>query len=120
MMTLTRLLLGVGMIVDASIVVSENIYNYRERGAKPNMAALLGSQEMIAAITSSTITTVVVFVPIYLYKNQLEMIGALFQEIYVHDRLALLARPHRRHLSRTRCSRAVTSYPNAYPKAAQE
>ncbi len=91
MMTLTGLLLGVGMIVDASIVVSENIYNYRERGAKPNVAAILGSQEMIAAITSSTLTTVVVFVPIYLYKNQLEMIGALFQEFTFTIVIALLA-----------------------------
>ncbi len=91
MMTLTGLLLGVGMIVDASIVVSENIYNYRERGVKPDVAAILGSQEMIAAITSSTLTTVVVFLPIYLYKNKLEMIGAMFQELTFTIVISLLA-----------------------------
>ena len=48
MMTLTGLILGVGMIVDASIVMIDNIYAYRQRGAKPKISAILGSQEMFA------------------------------------------------------------------------
>jgi HAE1 family hydrophobic/amphiphilic exporter-1 len=67
---------GVGMIVDASIVIIENIFSYRERGAKPTVAAMLGSQEMLAAISSSTLTTVCVFLPIYFFKNKLGMIAS--------------------------------------------
>ena len=91
MLTLTGLLLGVGMIVDASIVIIENIFTYRERGAKPTVAAMLGSQEMLAAISSSTLTTVCVFLPIYFFKNQLGMIGQLFQDMTFTVVIALLA-----------------------------
>ncbi len=91
MMTLTGLLLGVGMIVDASIVIIENIFTYRERGSKPTVAAMLGSQEMIAAISSSTLTTVCVFLPIYFFKNKLGMIGQLFQDMTFTVVIALVA-----------------------------
>jgi HAE1 family hydrophobic/amphiphilic exporter-1 len=91
MLTLTGLLLGVGMIVDASIVIIENIFSYRERGAKPTVAAMLGSQEMLAAISSSTLTTVCVFLPIYFFKNKLGMIGQLFQDMTFTVVIALLA-----------------------------
>ncbi|MBQ3799681.1 MAG: efflux RND transporter permease subunit, partial [Treponema sp.] len=47
LVTLTGLILGVGMIVDASIVMIDNIYSYRSRGAKPRVAAVLGSSEML-------------------------------------------------------------------------
>ncbi len=91
MMTLTGLLLGVGMIVDASIVIIENIFTYRERGAKPNVAAMLGSQEMLSAISSSTLTTVCVFLPIYFFKNKLGMIGMLFQDMTFTIVIALIS-----------------------------
>lgn len=91
MMTLTGLLLGVGMIVDASIVIIDNIFAYRERGAKPTVAAMLGSQEMISAITSSTLTTVCVFLPIYFFKNKLGMIGQLFQDMTFTIVIALMS-----------------------------
>ena len=58
MMTLTGLILGVGMIVDASIVMIENIYVYRTRGAKPKIAAVLGSSEMIVSVISGNLTTI--------------------------------------------------------------
>ncbi|MDR3334359.1 MAG: efflux RND transporter permease subunit [Treponema sp.] len=79
MLTLTGLILGVGMIVDSSIVILENIFKYRERGTKPSIAAVLGSQEVMSSIISSTLTTICVFIPIFLFKNQLEMLGQLFQ-----------------------------------------
>ncbi|MHB9291408.1 putative hydrophobic/amphiphilic exporter-1 (mainly G- bacteria), HAE1 family [Hollandina sp. SP2] len=79
MLTMAGLILGVGMIVDSSIVILENIFKYRERGAKPDMAAILGTQEVMASIVSSTLTTLCVFVPIFLFKNRLEMMGELFQ-----------------------------------------
>ncbi|MBQ3835867.1 MAG: efflux RND transporter permease subunit, partial [Treponema sp.] len=55
MMTLTGLILGVGMIVDASIVMIENIYVYRSRGAKPLVSAELGSSEMVMSVTSGNL-----------------------------------------------------------------
>jgi len=78
LMTLAGLALGVGMLVDNSIVILENIYRYREKGAKEKVAAILGSQEMMTAITASTFTTICVFAPIVMFKNQLRMLGELF------------------------------------------
>ncbi|WP_422478870.1 efflux RND transporter permease subunit [Pleomorphochaeta sp. DL1XJH-081] len=77
LMTLTGLILGLGMTVDSSIVVLENIFRYRERGSKLKTAALLGTKEMIVAIAASTLTTVCVFVPIVLLRNNLEMLGEI-------------------------------------------
>jgi HAE1 family hydrophobic/amphiphilic exporter-1 len=79
MLTMAGLVLGIGMIVDSSIVILENIFKYRERGAKPDMAAVLGAGEVMSSIVSSTLTTLCVFVPIFLFKNRLEMMGELFQ-----------------------------------------
>jgi HAE1 family hydrophobic/amphiphilic exporter-1 len=81
LLTMTGLILGLGMIVDGSIVILENIHNYRERGAKPNIATILGSQEMIRAIIASTATTLCVFIPLIIYKNDLEMMGELFSDL---------------------------------------
>jgi HAE1 family hydrophobic/amphiphilic exporter-1 len=79
MMTLTGLILGVGMIVDSSIVILENIFKFRERGIKPTAAAVLGSEEVISSIVSSTLTTICVFVPLFLFKSRLGMIGELLE-----------------------------------------
>ncbi len=58
------LALGVGMLVDNSIVVLENIFRHREEGLAPRQAAVIGSKEVATAITASTLTTVAVFVPV--------------------------------------------------------
>jgi HAE1 family hydrophobic/amphiphilic exporter-1 len=81
LLTMTGLILGLGMTVDASIVILENVHNYRERGAKPEVAAVLGSREMIRAISTSTTTTLCVFLPLIIYKNDLEMMGQLFSDL---------------------------------------
>lgn len=78
LMTLTGLALGIGMLVDNSIVILENIYRYREKGAKLTASSILGSQEMITAITASTLTTIAVFLPLAIFRAQLEFIGELF------------------------------------------
>jgi hydrophobic/amphiphilic exporter-1 (mainly G- bacteria), HAE1 family len=80
-MTLTGLILGVGMVVDASIVMIDNIYVYRMRGAKPRVAAELGTQEMIASVISGNLTTIVVFVPFLLYMKELGYVGQLFRDM---------------------------------------
>ena len=58
------LALGVGMLVDNAIVVLENIYRHREKGAPGREAAVVGSREVATAITASTLTTIAVFVPV--------------------------------------------------------
>lgn len=77
-MTLAGLALGVGMLVDNSIVILENIFRYREKGTKLTSSAILGTEEMINAITTSTLTTICVFAPIIIFKSQLDIYGELF------------------------------------------
>jgi len=62
-MTLGGLALGVGMLVDNSIVVIENIYRHIELGEKKVEAAKVGASEVAMAITASTLTTIAVFFP---------------------------------------------------------
>jgi len=81
LMTMTGLIMGMGMTLDASIVILENIHSYRERGAKSSVAAILGSREMLRAITASTATTLCVFVPLIIYKNDLKEMGLMFSEL---------------------------------------
>lgn len=81
LVTLTGLILGVGMIVDASIVMIDNIYTYRSRGAKPRIAAVLGSSEMLMSVFSGNLTTICVFVPFLFFLKDLGMMGQLFKGI---------------------------------------
>jgi HAE1 family hydrophobic/amphiphilic exporter-1 len=81
LLTMTGLIMGMGMTVDAAIVILENVHNYRERGAKPSIAAILGSKEMLRAIVASTATTLCVFIPLIIYKNDLEMMGQMFNDL---------------------------------------
>ncbi|MCL2229966.1 MAG: efflux RND transporter permease subunit [Treponema sp.] len=81
LMTLTGLIMGMCMTLDASIVIIENIHSYRERGAKSSIAAILGSREMFRAITTSTVTTVCVFIPLIIYRNDLKEMGLLFSDL---------------------------------------
>lgn len=62
--SLSGLALGVGMLVDNSIVVIENIYRLRNQGVSALRAAVMGAKEVAGAITASTLTTICVFVPI--------------------------------------------------------
>lgn len=62
--SLSGLALGVGMLVDNSIVVIENIYRLRKEGCSVKEAAIKGANQVVGAITSSTLTTVCVFLPI--------------------------------------------------------
>lgn len=62
--SLSGLALGVGMLVDNSIVVIENIYRLRREGMSARDAAIYGANEVAGAVIASTLTTVCVFVPI--------------------------------------------------------
>src|SRR6056297_204873 len=76
-MTLGGLALGAGMLVDNAIVVMENIFRNREQGMSVRDAAIQGTAEVGGAIVASTLTTIVVFLPIvYLHGAS----GALFKD----------------------------------------
>lgn len=62
--SLSGLAVSVGMLVDNSIVVIENIFRFRRMGVPPKKAAIAGAKEVAGAIVSSTLTTICVFVPI--------------------------------------------------------
>jgi HAE1 family hydrophobic/amphiphilic exporter-1 len=77
-MSLGGLALGVGMLVDNSIVVIENIVRHREKGLLPGLAAAVGTREVQRAITASTLTTIAVFGPIiYVEGVAGQLFGAL-------------------------------------------
>lgn len=76
-MTLGGLALGAGMLIDNAIVVMENIYRNLENGLSPKEAAIKGASEVSGAITSSTLTTIVVFLPIVYIQGAA---GELFKE----------------------------------------
>lgn len=79
LMTLGGLALGVGMMVDNSIVVLENIYRrYSEKGEEPVEAAVGGTSEVAGAIVASTITTLVIFLPLVFVRG---VSGILFTEL---------------------------------------
>ena len=85
--SLAGIAFAVGMIVDAAIVVLENIYRLREEGKSRRDAAYLGTKQVWGAILVSALTTVLVFVPILIM--QLEA-GQLFRDIAVAISVSVL------------------------------
>jgi HAE1 family hydrophobic/amphiphilic exporter-1 len=81
LLTMTGLIMGLGMTMDGAIVILENVHTYRERGAKSDIAAILGSREMLRAIVTSSATTLCVFIPLIIYKNDLREMGQLFNDL---------------------------------------
>lgn len=80
MMSLGGVAMGVGMIVDNSIVVLENIFRYRSDGASRFTACVEGTKEVALSISASTLTTVAVFLPIGLSGG---LAGMMFREFCV-------------------------------------
>jgi HAE1 family hydrophobic/amphiphilic exporter-1 len=87
-MTLGGLALGVGMFVDNSIVVLENIFRYLQGGMEPDKAAAEGTGEVAGAIISSTLTTVVVFLPVVFVGG---FTGTIFRELAITVTFSLLS-----------------------------
>lgn len=73
-MTLSGLALGIGMLLDNSIVVLENIFKLREKGKDPHTAAAEGANEVILSIVAATVTTIIVFLPIQFVSEQVKML----------------------------------------------
>jgi HAE1 family hydrophobic/amphiphilic exporter-1 len=86
--SLGGLALGVGMMVDNSIVALENIYRMREEGLSPIDAAEKGTNEISMAIVASTLTTVCVFLPIVFTRG---MTAEIFRELSITVTFSLLA-----------------------------
>jgi HAE1 family hydrophobic/amphiphilic exporter-1 len=79
LMTLGGLALGVGMMVDSSVVVLENIFRrHREQGEAVAEAAVRGAREVGPAIVASTLTTLVVFLPLIFVRG---VAGVLFKDL---------------------------------------
>ena len=87
-MSLGGLALGVGMLVDNSIVVLENIFRRREGGEGSAESAVRGAEEVQGAITASTLTTIAVFGPIIYVEG---VAGELFGDLSFAVAFALLA-----------------------------
>ncbi len=87
-MSLGGLALGVGMLVDNSIVVLENIFRHRERGTPAALASSIGAKEVQGAITASTLTTISVFGPIIYVEG---VAGQLFGALSFAVAFALVA-----------------------------
>jgi len=88
MMSLGGLALGIGMLVDCSIVVLENIFRHRQEGRGRMEAALTGTKEVAMAVTASTLTTISVFLPIIYVKG---VAGQLFKDQALTVTFSLLA-----------------------------
>jgi HAE1 family hydrophobic/amphiphilic exporter-1 len=87
MISMGGLALGIGMLVDSSIVVLENIYRQRERGLTRKEAAVYGAGEVATAITASVLTTVVVFLPVVFVPG---IAGILFRDMALTVVFALI------------------------------
>ena len=88
MISLSGLLVAVGMLVDNSVVVIENIYRLRARGATVVQAAVSGAQQVLGAIAASTLTTVCVFAPIVFVEG---LTRQLFTDLALTITYSLLA-----------------------------
>lgn len=86
--TLAGLTIAVGRVVDDAIVVLENSYRYVQSGYEPEEAALKGTTEVASAITSSTLTTTAVFLPLALVGS---IVSKFFVPLSVTVALALAA-----------------------------
>lgn len=87
-MSLGGLTLGIGMLVDNSIVVLESIFRKRQEGSGLFRAAVDGTEEVGAAVIASTLTTVVVFVPLVFVEG---VAGQLFKDQALTVTISLLA-----------------------------
>lgn len=86
--SLGGLALGIGMLVDNSIVVIENIFRLRSKGINIKEAAIKGAGQVAGAITASTLTTISVFIPVIFLEG---MIAEIFKQMALTVSFSLLA-----------------------------
>jgi HAE1 family hydrophobic/amphiphilic exporter-1 len=86
-MTLAGLAIAVGRVVDDSIVVLENMYRHIQRGEERQQAAFEATREVAGAITASTLTTIVVFIPLAFIQG---LVGSFFTPFTLAVNFALI------------------------------
>lgn len=87
-MSLTSLAMAIGMVVDNAVVVLENIIRHRESGEDIQPAAITGTSEVGLAVSASTLTTVVIFLPLIFLKG---VVGVMFHQLAYIVSATLLA-----------------------------
>lgn len=87
-MSLSSLAIAIGMVVDNAIVIVDNVFRHRERGQKPKEAAIYGASEVGLAVSASTFTTVVVFLPMMFLTG---VVGIMFKQLAMLITVTLLA-----------------------------
>ena len=78
LMSLGGLAIAIGLVIDDSVVIVENIYRHLGRGETPEAAAEVGTSELVGPVVGSTLTTVVVFLPLGLLKG---VVGDFFSAL---------------------------------------
>jgi hydrophobe/amphiphile efflux-1 (HAE1) family protein len=86
--SLSSLAIASGMVVDNAIVVVDNIFRYLSRGQRASEAAIFGASEMFLSIAASTLTTVVVFLPMFFITG---VVGVMFSELAAIVTVTLMA-----------------------------
>ncbi|MEO0267342.1 MAG: efflux RND transporter permease subunit [candidate division WOR-3 bacterium] len=87
LVSLSSLAIAIGMVVDNAVVVLENIFYHKERGAGRKESSLFGTQEVAQAITASTLTTIAIFLPIVIIKG---LISVMFRQLAFTISIVLL------------------------------
>jgi CzcA family heavy metal efflux pump len=85
---LSSMAIASGMVVDNAIVVVDNVFRKLERGQRVTEAAIFGTQEMFLSIAASTLTTVVVFLPMFFIVG---VVGIMFSELAAIVSITLMA-----------------------------
>jgi CzcA family heavy metal efflux pump len=91
LMSLGGLAIAIGLVIDDSVVIVENIYRHLGLGDPPSVAAEQGTRELLGPVIGSTVTTVVVFAPLTLLKGVVgEFFSALCQTLVISVTLSLV------------------------------
>ncbi len=78
--SLSAIAIAVGMVVDNAVVVLENVFRHRESGETRKEASIFGAQEVSQAILASTVTTIVIFLPLMLTRG---LVAVMFKELAI-------------------------------------
>ena len=87
-MTLSSLAIAIGMVVDNAIVVTDNVFRWREKGLAIKEAAVKGASEVGMAVSATTFTTVIVFLPMAFLSG---ITGIMFKQLAIIVTVTLLA-----------------------------
>jgi len=90
MMSMFSLILVLGIIVDDAIVVSENTYRYMEQGLTPQEAAVLGTEQVLAPVVATVVTTIAAFIPMLLVAGTVGKFMSVIPKVITFALLASL------------------------------